>query len=218
VEPYHLPLDPDAELPSVIPIFPLQGSILPPHGQLPLNIFEPRYTKMLRDVMTSDRLIGVLQPRDQSLVPPLYDVGGLGRVTNFAPAEDGQFHITLSCITRFAVRGEVTADTPYRKVEVDYSAYRAADRHEGQLTDAVREALLVDMKDYLLARGFTADWTVVARLRDEVLVNALSMMLPFQPEERQALLESFDTPSRTELLRSLMGFAIHAAVSTTAKH
>jgi uncharacterized protein len=216
--PAPLSLDADAPLPPVIPIFPLTGAILLPHAQLPLNIFEPRYLAMVRDAMAGARLIGMVQPKDQAKVPGVYTVGGLGRITSYSETDDGRFLITLTCLTRFAIAEELSVLTPYRQVRADYAPFHAGDQADTVLASDVRSGLVADLKAYLAARGLGADWEAVGGMRDDILVNALAMLCPFEPEEKQALLEAGDVAGRAEMLRTLMGFALRVADAPVVKH
>ncbi len=202
---------PPVELPATVPIFPLGGAVLLPGGALPLNIFEPRYLAMVADAMASDRMIGIVQPRDESDVPPLYGVGGLGRINEFAETPDGRYLIVLSGVIRFRVAGEIVADTPYRQIEPDYDAY-LADLEEARAIEAdARAGVEAALKVYLDANGLSADWDAVARADDDALVRTLAAVCPFEPVEKQALLEAADLPARAEMLVALMRFAPGAA-------
>ncbi len=199
----HLPVD----LPATVPVFPLGGAVLLPGGALPLNIFEPRYLAMIADAVAGDRMIGVVQPRDEGEVPALFAVGGLGRITEFAETPDGRCLIVLSGVIRFRVSGELKVDTPYRQVEADYEAY-LADVSEPAAIDAdARAGVEAALKVYLDANGLSADWDAVAQADDDALVRTLAAVCPFEPVEKQALLEAADLPARADMLVALMRFA-----------
>jgi Lon protease-like protein len=198
---YHGPGD----LPAVIPVFPLSGALLLPRGQLPLNIFEPRYLAMIDEALRSGhRLIGMIQP-DPSLpggtehTPNLYKVGCVGRLTQIAETGDGRYLIQLTGIARFRVEEELVVDTPYRQCHVTYAFADDFNARKGE--EAVdRESLLKALKDFLEANDLKADWDGIEKAPNEALVNALAMMSPYGPAEKQALLEAPDLKTRAELL------------------
>ncbi len=192
------------EIPDIIPVFPLPRALLLPRAELPLNIFEPRYLQMLEDVIKGDRVIGMIQPNEPeenpSKVPPLYQVGCAGRLTNFAESGDGRYQVVLTGIARFRVVEEVNAATPYRQCKVDYNAF-AEDLVQGLGEDEVdRESLLKTLANYLAANSIDADWSGITQAPTEALVNGLSLMSPFGVREKQALLEARDLRHRAELL------------------
>jgi uncharacterized protein len=198
-------------LPRVIPVFPLGGAILLPRATLPLNIFEPRYLQMFDEAMAGARIVGIIQPaRDahegesmQGRVVPLRQVGCAGRVTAFQELDDGRLIVGLSGVVRFSVTSEVSTEKPYRTCAVDYGLY-AADLTAGQGADDVdRDKLLSTLKTFLEARSLKADWSSIGKAANEQLVNSLSIMSPYGPEEKQALLEAVDLRTRSELLVAL---------------
>lgn len=202
------------ELPAVLPVFPLPGALLLPRGKLPLNIFEPRYLAMIRDAMANSQMIGMIQPRgiaEETADPipddaALYDTGCVGRITAFEESEDGRYVITLTGLCRFDVAKEIDGREGYRRVMADYAAYEgdllpADDRVPG------RDRLLGALRSYFEREGVAADWTAVTSSGDEPLVTALSMICPFGPEEKQALLEAPTIGRRTELLAALIEMA-----------
>ncbi|MBV7256114.1 LON peptidase substrate-binding domain-containing protein [Pacificimonas sp. WHA3] len=191
-------------LPRRIAIFPLNGAMVLPRGNLPLNIFEPRYLEMVRDAMAGDRMIGMIQTLDDNR---LYDVGGLGRITQFTESDDGRFTIILSGITRFRVLQEFDATTPYRQVEADYDVFHSDFGQPVVLDATTRQSLEEILKEYLDAHDLSADWESVKQADDESLVNTLSSVCPFGPAEKQALLEAADLPRRAATLEALMRFA-----------
>ena len=192
------------EIPEVIPVFPLPRALLLPRAELPLNIFEPRYLQMIEDVIKGDRVIGMIQPNEPeenpSKVPPLYQVGCAGRVTNFAEGGDGRYQVVLTGIARFRVIEEVNVTTPYRQCKVDYNVF-AEDLVQGFGEEEVdRESLLKTLANYLAANSIDADWSGITQAPTEALVNGLSLMSPFGVREKQALLEARDLRHRAELL------------------
>jgi Lon protease-like protein len=200
-----------ADLPPRIPVFPLRGAILLPRATLPLNIFEPRYLEMIDDVMSGTRIIGILQPvlSDDDQESPLEktaslrSIGCAGRVTSYQELDDGRLIITLTGISRFECVGEAETDMPYRIMSVSYDRF-ATDLTEGLGEELVdRRNLLRVLRIYLEANRLKTDWETIQRASNEFLINALSVMCPYGPEEKQALLEAKDLRSRAEVLVAL---------------
>lgn len=191
-------------LPRAIPLFPLEGAVVLPRGQLPLNIFEPRYLTMVKAAMGADRLIGMVQPKPDG---SLYDIGGLGRITQFTDPENGRLMIVLSGLTRFRIVRELDVTTPYRQVEADYDAFADDFRDAQPLASVLRADLEASLKAYLDAQNLSADWDAVSNADDESLVNTLSAVCPFDAAEKQALLEAKSVPARAATLSALMNFA-----------
>jgi Lon protease-like protein len=193
------------ELPGTIPVFPLPGALLLPRGQMPLNIFEPRYLAMIDDALRdSHRLIGMIQPDiahpGPEQKPNLYRVGCVGRITQLAESGDGRYLIQLTGVARFRLVEELTVATAYRQCRVDYAAFAddfVARRGEEEVD---REALLQALRTFLEANDLKADWDGIENAPNEALVNALSMMSPYGPAEKQALLEAPDLRTRAEML------------------
>ena len=172
------------DLPQIIPVFPLDGALLLPHAALPLNIFEPRYIDMVDDAMAGERIIGMVQTRagGDPERPVLQPVGCAGKITAFSETSDGRYLITLTGLSRFAMRHELSAQTPYRQAQVDFIAYQAdllpvTDEDEG--FDRLR--LLHALKGYLERRALDVDWETAKAAPAEALVNSLAMALPFDP-------------------------------------
>lgn len=191
------------DLPDVIPVFPLSGVLLLPEGQLPLNIFEPRYLAMFDAALAGDRLIGMVQPSLQGLdsgtgAGPLSPVGCLGRVTSFSETGDGRYLVSLSGVCRFRLLDEVSSGTPYRVFK--HAPFLADLSGEYDEESVDRENLLRVFRAFLDANQLEADWESVERAGNRVLVNSLSMMSPFGPAEKQALLEAPDLKSRADTL------------------
>lgn len=203
----------DKSLPLKIPVFPLAGALVFPRGHLPLHIFEPRYRAMIRDAMAGDRLIGMIQPRGQGPEGAdekplaLFEIGGLGRISQCTETHDGRYLISLEGLSRFRVKRELDVVTPYRQVEADYAGF-ATDRLTGEpLMPALRAAIEDALKDYLDRFDLSADWDAVVGSDDETLVNTLAAACPFMPAEKQALLEAADVGNRAKLLIQIMQFA-----------
>ncbi|MEL7490608.1 MAG: LON peptidase substrate-binding domain-containing protein [Pseudomonadota bacterium] len=194
------------ELPDVMPLFPLTGALLLPGGQLPLNIFEPRYLRMVDDALAGSRMIGMIQPRDGAMegATPLYGVGCAGRLTGFNETEDGRYLITLTGIRRFRLIEELSADTPYRQAEIDVSTFDGDEEADPTAQMVDRPRLEEAMRHYLNAEGLKTDWEAVDEAPIQALVCSLAMGCPFAPNEKQALLEAQSTMERAECLIALM--------------
>lgn len=191
------------DVPRTLPVFPLPGALLLPRGQLPLNIFEPRYMTMVDDALRAERLIGMIQPDPESegmRVPRLCAVGCVGRITQLAETGDGRYILQLTGVSRFRVVEELRAATPYRRCVVDCAPF-AADFIARAGEEAVdREAVVATLRRFVEANDLAIDWDGVASAPNEALVNALAMMSPFGPPEKQALLEAPDLRARAEML------------------
>jgi len=193
------------DLPQVIPVFPLAGAVVLPRGQLPLNVFEPRYLNMVDDAMAGDRIIGMVQPHGgPSALPGLSPVGCAGRITGFAETSDGRYLITLTGVSRFRVAAELPVKTPYRQVRADFGPYEGDLAAPGESPDFDRHAFLDALRGYLANRALEIDWDTAEGAPMEALVNSLSMALPFEPAEKQALLESLTLQHRADALTALM--------------
>ncbi len=201
-------------LPGTIPVFPLPGALLLPRARLPLHLFEPRYLQMLDHVLgTEDRLIGMIQPESDEEDAPLRRVGCAGRVTGFQETDDGRSLITLTGISRFRIVEELSGPQPFRRVHADWSGY---ERDLGSPEDDPgfnRTAFLALLGRFMRTRDLSTDWDSIGEAADETLIDALSMLLPFDPEDRQALLEAPTLTVRREMLATLMEFALHGGDS-----
>ena len=201
-----------ADLPQVIPVFPLPGAILLPRGQLPLNIFEPRYLNMIDDAMAGDRVIGMIQPQGgPQRLPGLSPIGCAGRITSYAETSDGRYLITLTGCARFRLGAEIPTRTPYRQIRADFTPFEA-DLRAPPVDDVGldRDGLLEALRAYLETRGLDIDWDTAETAPPEALINSLSMALPFDPPEKQALLEAASLTDRSAVLTALL--TIDAAV------
>ncbi len=195
------------DLPQVIPVFPLDGALLLPHAQLPLQIFEPRYVAMVDDAMAAERIIGMVQTRQgpDPERPGLQHIGCAGKITTFSETNDGRYLITLTGLSRFAVRDELSVQTPYRQTRVDFMPYEAdLEPPRGEDDGFDRMRLLAALKGYLERRLLDVDWETAKAAPAEALVNSLAMALPFDPAEKQALLEAAQLNERREALVALM--------------
>ncbi|MGO9134290.1 MAG: LON peptidase substrate-binding domain-containing protein [Methylovirgula sp.] len=194
--------DPD-EVPSVIAVFPLTGALLLPRGELPLNIFEPRYLAMIDDAMKSHRIIGMIQPEENSSyrdVPGLLQIGCAGRITQLAETGDGRYHLTLTGIARFRILEEIPAMTPYRQCRIDFSEFRTDFTPSIGENAVDRDSVIRTLRDFAEANQLQIDWNSIHEAPNEALVNALAMMSPYGPKEKQALLEAPDLKARAEVL------------------
>ena len=200
-----------ADLPDTIAVFPLPGALLLPRGRLPLHIFEPRYLAMIEDCLkTKHRLIGMIQPRE---VPGtgekrLNAIGCAGRLTGFSETEDGRYMITLSGISRFRVRDEVTGFAPYRRCSVDWGGFGRDLGPTEEDPGFRREEFLALLGRYFAAQNLSTDWSSLKEAETELLIKSLSMLCPFGPEDKQALLEAPSLSTRRETLVTLIEFAL----------
>jgi len=206
-----------ADVPQRIPVFPLRGAILLPRATLPLSIFEPRYLQMVEDVMSTSRVLGMVQPDGGEEESPagrtvaLRRIGCAGRITGYQELDDSRLMITLTGIARFALVDEVPLDKAYRICTVNYDKF-LGDFSEGAGEDAVdRPGLLKALKTYLEARDLKADWSAVSKSSNEMLINALAIASPFGSEEKQALLEAEDLKTRAEILVALAEMELAAS-------
>lgn len=194
-----------AELPEILPVFPLAGALLLPRGQMPLNVFEPRYLAMVDDSFRDGhRLIGMIQPdvthSPNEARPVLFRVGCVGRITQLAETGDGRYILELTGVSRFKVIEEMTVLTPYRQCKVDYFPFVDDFTARKGEDDVDRDSLLSVLTDFLKANNLKADWEGIEAAPNEALVNALAMMSPYGPAEKQAMLEAPDLKTRAEIL------------------
>lgn len=207
------------DLPGELPIFPLSGVVLLPFGRLPLNVFEPRYLNLTLDTLGQGRIFGMIQPTDplsEDEAPPLYDTGCAGRITSFDETEDGRLMITLTGICRFRIRRELPPLRGYRRVEADYAAFRA-DMEQDSGAEFDRPRLVAALKPYFRAQGMDVNWKGIEAAPDWTLVNSLAMICPFEPREKQALLEAADIKSRAEVMTALLEMAAFGNGGTPAQ-
>ncbi|MCP1336549.1 LON peptidase substrate-binding domain-containing protein [Futiania mangrovi] len=199
-----------ADLPARVPVFPLTGALLLPRGRLPLNIFEPRYLAMVNDALGGDRVIAMVQPTPcpaaDAEAPDLYRVGCLGRLTQFSETGDGRYLITLTGVCRFRLGRELAVDTPYRQVVPEYDDFlRDLGEDDGDISN--RPRFLKALNAYLQANRLDADWGSIEGAPAESLVNTLAMLLPFEPQEKQALLQAPTLTERADALLALLELA-----------
>jgi Lon protease-like protein len=195
------------DCPAVIPVFPLPGALLLPRGQIPLNIFEPRYLSMVDDALKGDRMIGMVQPDADNgaaaSVPRLYHVGCAGRITQFAETGDGRYLITLVGVARFRIREELGTTTLYRQCLVGYGDYMTDFTARAGEDEVDRAGVVKALRDFVQAADVRVDWQGIEDAPNEALVNALCMMSPFGVREKQALLEAENLKTRAEVLIAL---------------
>ncbi len=202
-----------ADLPDVIPLFPLPGALMLPRSRLPLHLFEPRYLAMFEDCLkTPQRLIGMIQPcvgpgRDGN---SLHAIGCAGRVTQFSETEDGRYMITLSGMSRFRMIEEVDGFTPYRRAQVSWEGFERDLGPTDVDTQFDRRSFLDLLSRYFEARELETDWDSLKDADDELLINSLSMLLGFEPEDKQALLEAPSLTTRRETLVTLIEFSLRS--------
>lgn len=199
----------EGDLPETIPIFPLPGALLLPRSRLPLHLFEPRYLAMLEDALkTSHRLIGMIQPnpgKDRS-EGMLHTIGCAGRVSQFSETEDGRYMITLAGVSRFRMMSEVEGFTPYRRATVSWSGFERDIGPADQDSGFDRAGFMQLLARYFEARDLRTDWDSLKDADDELLINSLSMLLGFEPEDKQALLEAPCLSTRRETLVTLIEY------------
>jgi Lon protease-like protein len=205
-----------SDLPGSLPLFPLTGTLLLPRGQLPLNVFEPRYLEMVEYALQGDRLIGMIQPTQNEetvLRPSLSQVGCAGKIVAFQETNDNRYLITLAGLCRFRLTGEMATSTPWRAGFCDFAPF-AGDLAQQDEEEFSRDRLLAALKTYLTNRDMKADWKSVMTAPGEALVNALAMMCPFDPVEKQALLEAPSFQERASTLMALLEMGGEAGPTT----
>lgn len=192
-----------ADLPETIPLFPLPGALLLPRGQMPLNIFEKRYVQMIDDALRGDRLIGMVQPEPEttrSMVPGLYKVGCVGRITQLAESGDGRYLISLNGIARFRIVEEMSAVTPYRQAMVSFGEFMQDFEPRAGEEEVDRDGVIAVLRDFVAMNRIDVEWSDIDAAPNEALINALAMMAPFGVREKQALLEAPDLKARADTL------------------
>ncbi|MBV7380272.1 LON peptidase substrate-binding domain-containing protein [Maritimibacter dapengensis] len=199
---------PRADLPDVLPLFPLPGALLLPRGRLPLNIFEPRYLAMFDDAIKTDgRLIGMIQPAVNS-GERLHAIGCAGRITSFTETDDHRYMVQLTGVSRFRLKKELEGFAPYRRAELSWDGFER-DLGRAEKDEAFqRDAFLSLLVRYFDVAELSTDWESLKEAEEELLINSLSMLCPFDPEDKQALLEAPSLTTRRETLVTLMEFAL----------
>jgi Lon protease-like protein len=206
-------------IPTRFPIFPLPGAILLPGGNLPLNIFEPRYLQMTRDAMRTDRVIGMMQPCDDALGehPAVYQVGCAGRITSFAETQDGRYLITLTGLCRYDLLEELAVTTTYRQVIASFDRWKH-DLAQPSPSDRVRPTLTAALRAYFDVKDISADWAQIEAAPLAGLITSLAMICPFEPCEKQALLEADGAEERAEVLIALLQMGALGDKDMMARH
>ena len=200
-----------ADMPKTIPVFPLPGALMLPRSRLPLHIFEPRYLQMIDDCLKSEhRLIGMVQPRAQKAGDGrmMQSIGCVGRLTQFSETEDRRYLVTLAGISRYRITKEIAGFQPYMQADVSWDGF---DRDLGRTEKDAgfdRPAFLDLLHRYFEAQNLSTDWSSLKDAEEELLINSLSMLCPFEPEEKQALLEAPSLATRRETVVTLMEFAL----------
>jgi len=211
--------DPDFRtLPERLPIFPLPGALLLPGGRLPLNIFEPRYLAMIDAALAGQRLVGMVQPQGDEGVEigsqRTFPIGCAGRLTAFSESEDRRYLITLAGVIRFRVAAELEKDAGgFRLVRPDYAPFRGDLSEDRGPID--RETLLAALRGYFERHGLKADWAAIEKAPDERLVTSLAMLCPFEPSEKQALLEAPDLSTRAAAMITILKLGAHESGGAT---
>ena len=188
-----------------VPVFPLAGALLFPRSQLPLHIVEPRYRAMVRDAMSGDRLIAMVQPRDGEEPPGLFEIGCIGRIGSCDELEDGRLNIVLEGLSRFRIAREAAVETLYRQVDADRAGFDE-EEEDPVLGLAPRAEVEREARRYADALGYMVEWDQVSRLDDEMLVNGIAQIAPLDIGSKQALLEAADLADRADLLVQFMQF------------
>jgi Lon protease-like protein len=196
------------DLPAEFAVFPLTGALLLPRGKLPLQIFEPRYLAMTEDALAAGRMFAMIQADpnapDGATGPGLYQVGCLGRLSSFSETDEGRFLITLVGLARFTIATELPMRRGYRRVRGDFSRYLGDLDLTAHPTGVEREALLAALRSYFARRSVDANWDAIRRMPDDALVVTLAMVCPFEPAEKQALLEAPNEADRAATLLALL--------------
>ena len=216
------PFHPDFDrLPATLPLFPLSGAVVMPGCQLPLNIFEPRYLNMVFDAMAGERLIGMIQidaTTATANAPALYDIGTAGRIVSFSETKDGRLLIVLSGVCRYRITGEIPTTRGYRRGTVDWADFRS-DYDTEHATAFPRERLELLLREYFAVTQLEIDWEALTKLDDLMLCNLLVGALPWEPAERQTLIEAVSLNDRIERLVGLLRFAVApTAAGSVATH
>ena len=200
-------------LPSKLPIFPLSNFIIFPKTTVPLNIFEPRYIDMVDDSMKSDKLIGMIQPKNSNIkyeVPKLYQVGCVGKITSFRETEDGRYLIELKGVARFKSIKELETLTKYRILQVNYEDYiEDLENKKEDLKFSDLELIFKDLKSLFEKKGFIINWKALEKQSLDETINALAMASPFSLEEKQVLLEAQNLDIRKNKIAEILKTYTH---------
>ena len=192
-------------LPKKIPIFPLSDFIIFPNTSVPLNIFEPRYIKMINDIMKADRIIGMIQPKNKKKIPELYSIGCIGRITSFNETDDGRYLIIIKGISRFKILKEINNNKLYRECEVSFDEFKKdliEDYNEIKFSDL--ELIFKNLKSLFEKKGYIINWKNLEKQSLDQTINTLAMASPFSIEEKQALLETKNIDNRRLELENIL--------------
>jgi Lon protease-like protein len=197
------------EFPKIISLFPLENFIIFPNTTVPLNIFEPRYIKMVNDSIKSDKFIGIIQPKslikNLDNIPSLHKVGCLGKITSFQETGDGRYLIDIKGIIRFEIIKEITSNLPYRKFEVSYNKYLLdLDKQKENLKYSDLELIFKNLKKLFKKKGFIINWEALEKQKLDEIINALAMASPFSLEEKQILLEAINLDYRKSKISEIL--------------
>ena len=185
------------DLPKILPVFPLSNFIIFPKTTVPLNIFEPRYVDMINDSMSSNKLIGMIQPKNNGDIPNLYDIGCMGKITSFNENDNGQFLIELKGIIRFEIQNEIRSNKKYRECEIKFeNYYDDLNKQNENIKFSDLKLIFKDLKNLFEKRGFIINWKGLEKQSLDETINALAMASPFTLEEKQILLETKNLESR----------------------
>lgn len=193
-------------MPGIIPVFPLDGVLLLPRGQLPLNIFEPRYLAMVEDALQTHRLIGMVQPNKDNA---LYTTGCAGKITSFNETDDHRYLITLTGLSRFRIAEELPQQRGYRRVKPDWAGFEN-DLKAAECINLDREKLRALLSSYFPQHGLSCQWDVIDGATDDRLITCLSMICPFEPCEKQALLEASGCKTRADMFMAMLELAVRS--------
>ena len=209
------------KLPKILPVFPLSNFIIFPNTSVPLNIFEPRYIDMINDSMKSNKLIGMIQPKnindEKNEIPKLYEIGCMGKISSFKETDDGRYLIELKGIIRFQIMNEIKSNKKYRECEINFKNYYddlVEKKTELKFTDL--ELIFKDLKSLFEKRGFVVNWKALENQKLDETINALAMASPFTLEEKQALLEAQSLDIRkTKIAKILNTYSFDQYNNTT---
>ena len=207
------------ELPKIIPIFPLSNFIIFPKTTVPLNIFEPRYIDMINESMKSNKLIGMIQPRNlnnEQSIPKLHNIGCLGKIVSFKETEDGRYLIELRGLIRFEIMKEIGSDKKYREFEVNFEKfYHDLNVKKEELKFSDLELIFKDLKSLFEKRGFIINWKELEKQSLDETINALAMASPFSLEEKQVLLEAKNLDIRKNKIAEILSTYTHDVFNNT---
>ena len=197
-------------LPKKISVFPLSNFIIFPNTSVPLNIFEPRYIEMINDSMKTNRIIGMVQPKNKNKIPELYSIGCAGRITSFNETNDGRYLIVIKGLSRFKIIKEINSNRLYRECEVSFNEYdqdMMKDFNEIKFSDL--ELIFKNLKSFFKKKGYLINWKDLEKQSLDQTINTLAMASPFSIEEKQILLETVDINNRkTELEKILNTYIV----------